>query len=272
MQGLPQFVPTDLKVRYLNQLLQVGFHTLDFGSFVSPKAVPQMQDTAEVVPQLEREGSETKLLAIVLNERGARDALAHPQIDLLGYPYSLSETFSQRNANKSRAQAYDIMQRIQELAQEAGRQLVVYLSMGFGNPYGDPWSEERVAQAVDEIQALGPIDTLSLADTAGSAEPEQIRRLFRHLQQAHPPLHFGAHFHARPDGWREKVAAAWEGGCRRFDGALSGYGGCPFASDEMVGNLATENLLAFLEEQDARPALDEAALQRARQEAPNVFA
>ena len=252
MQGLPQFIPTATKTDYINRLLRVGFHTLDFGSFVSPKHVPQLADTAEVLAGLDRSGSATLLLAIVANERGLQTALSHPEIDCIGYPLSISETFQQRNTNRAIADSLPLVQEAVAACRDLGRSLVVYLSMGFGNPYGDPWSLELLAHWAHRLADLG-VGTLALADTVGTAQPADVEAAFRHLVAELPQVTFGAHLHAHPAAWRPKVEAAWRGGCRRFDGALRGFGGCPFAEDELVGNVATEQLVAFLDEQQAVP-------------------
>ena len=262
MQGLSNFIPTHLKIEYANQLLQVGFHTLDFGSFVSPKAIPQMRDTGEVLAGLDLSNTSTKLLAIIANERGATDACSHPEITYLGFPFSISETFQQRNTNSSIAESFDRVKAIQEMCVANDKELVIYISMGFGNPYGDPWSPELAAQWVEKIIDLD-VNIVSLADTVGVAEPETVDLLFRELIPAFPNTTIGAHLHATPDNWRSKVDAAYRAGCRRFDGALKGYGGCPMAKDELVGNMATENLISYLEAQGESLNLNEEALQEA---------
>jgi len=245
MQGLSHQVPTDLKIRYLQALLAVGFHTLDAGSFVSAKAIPQMADSAEVLAALDLSNTPTRLLAIVLNERGAQQALALPQVHYLGYPLSLSATFQMRNARQTPQDALDIVQRLQELCTTHNRELVLYLSMGFGNPYGDPWSVELLEEYADRMARWG-IGILSLADTVGTAQPADVQQAFGTLTARYPHLSIGAHFHAQPHNWQDKIAAAYLGGCRRFDGALGGFGGCPFADDHLTGNIATENILAYL--------------------------
>lgn len=249
MQGIDPFIPTDQKAAYLNRLLQVGFDTLDCGSFVSPKAIPQMQDTGAVLEKLNTGGRISKLLVIVANQRGARDAVKYPEVDQLGYPFSLSETFQQRNTNRSIDTAFEDVKAIQQLAMEHGKELVMYLSMGFGNPYGDPWNADYVKHWVNRMAEIG-IRTISLADTVGTADSQDIGYIFGHLIPAYPELEFGAHFHARPDQWEEKVAAAYENGCRRFDSAAKGYGGCPMAEDDLVGNIATENLIAYFNDRE----------------------
>ncbi|MBO9151588.1 hydroxymethylglutaryl-CoA lyase [Chitinophaga sp. GCM10012297] len=242
MQGWPRQIPANEKIGYLNALLDVGFDTLDFGSFVSAKAVPQMADTAEVMKGLKP--SSTKLLAIVANVRGAEEAVGYDAISYLGFPFSIAETFQLRNTNKTIAEAMEQVQAIQELCLKNNKQLVIYISMGFGNPYGDPYSTDTVLHWAGNFAELN-IPVISLADTVGVAEPEGIAKLFSHLVPAYPDIEFGAHFHSTPQLWKEKIAAAYDNGCRRFDSAIRGIGGCPFAQDDLVGNIATENLVHF---------------------------
>lgn len=249
MQGIEPFIPTDQKTAYINELLKVGFDTIDFGSFVSPKAIPQMKDTGEVLERLNTQGRISKLLAIVANQRGASDACRYEAIDQLGYPFSLSETFQQKNTNRSINTAFEDVKAIHEIADAHNKELVMYLSMGFGNPYGDPWNADYVKRWVDKMAELG-IKTISLADTVGTANPDDISYIFGHLIPAYPELEFGAHFHARPNEWDSKIFAAYENGCRRFDSAAKGYGGCPMAEDELVGNIATENLMAYFQDHE----------------------
>lgn len=270
MQGFPHQISTEKKISYLNQLLKVGFDTLDFGSFVSPKAVPQLADTAEVLAGLKLDETSTKLLAIVANLRGAQDACSHDAIHYLGYPFSISETFQLRNTRKTIAQSIEIVRDIQQLCQAHGKELVVYISMGFGNPYGDPWSAEIAADWVEQIVALG-VRIISVADTVGTADVTTISPIFRLLRSRFRDIELGAHFHATPSGRREKLEAAWKGGVRRFDGALMGFGGCPFAEDELVGNIATETLFEFLNEKESLPEYDSWAFQQAMMMASQVF-
>jgi hydroxymethylglutaryl-CoA lyase len=270
MQGWPTFIPTAQKIAYLNTLLRVGFDTLDFGSFVSPKAIPQLADTAEVLAGLDLGESKTQLLAIVANLRGAETAAQYPQIRYIGFPLSVSETFQQRNTNKSIAQALDDVARMQELCARTGQQ-VVYLSMGFGNPYGDPWSPEILGEFTQKLDALG-VRIVALSDTIGASVPATIARPFRELTAAFPHIEFGAHLHTTPDTWREKVQAAYEAGCRRFDGALGGYGGCPMAADELTGNMPTERLVQFAAEAGEELQLNEAALKEAQALNQGIFA
>lgn len=244
MQGIHAFIPTDRKVAYLNSLLKVGFHTLDFGSFVSPKAIPQLRDTAEVLSRLEIDDSDTRLLSIVANLRGAEEACSHPEIHDLGFPFSLSETFQQRNTNRSMAEAFEIVSEIHNLAEKSSKRLVVYLSMGFGNPYGEEWNVEIVEEWAEKMANIG-IQVLSLSDTIGTSTPESIEYLFSNLIPRFDNIEFGAHLHTTPDTWHEKVQSAWNSGCKRFDGAIKGFGGCPMAADDLVGNMPTEKLLNF---------------------------
>lgn len=270
MQGLPHQVPAALKAAYLNALLQVGFDTLDFGSFVSPQAVPQMADTAEVLAQLDLSSTHTRLLAIVANLRGAETACSFPQVSVVGYPFSLSETFQQRNTRRSMADSMELVRDLYLLCADQGKELVVYLSMAFGNPYGDPWSVDWAAEWAERMAETG-VRTLALADTIGCAERETISALFGNLIPRFPDVTFGAHFHAHPSQRIPMLEAAWDAGCRRFDTALKGYGGCPFAQDELTGNIATETLLSFLESRHQPATLNPAALYSAQLLAQQVF-
>ena len=270
MQGLTEFIPTETKTAYLNALLRVGFDTLDFGSFVSPKAIPQLRDTTEVLAGLDLSTTNTKLLAIVANRRGAETAVLHPEISYLGFPLSVSETFQRRNTNQSTPEALADVAAMHELCERNGKTLVAYLSMGFGNPYGDAWSPEIVTDFTRQLAALG-VRIVALSDTVGASTAATIAPLFSALIPAFPAIEFGAHLHTTPTTWREKVAAAYEAGCRRFDGAIGGIGGCPMAADELTGNMATENLLAYLAEQGVSSGLDMAAFAAAQQLASDVF-
>ena len=270
MQGLADFIPTATKIAYLNQLLSVGFSALDFGSFVSPRAIPQLRDTAEVLAGLNAGNSPTELLAIVANQRGAETAAAFPEIAYLGFPLSVSETFQRRNTNQTTAEALAGLATMQNLCEKAGKRLVVYLSMGFGNPYGDPWSPEVVAEFTRRLAALG-VGIVALSDTVGVSTPATIAPLFETLIPAFPQIEFGAHLHTPPATWREKVAAAYHAGCRRFDGALGGVGGCPMAADTLTGNMPTENLVAYFREQGEPLDIDPAAFEAARVAAGEVF-
>lgn len=248
MQGLTDFIPTEDKIRYLNALLRVGFDTLDFGSFVSPKAIPQLRDTAEVLAGLDLSDTTTKLLAIVANVRGAEQAVLYPQIQYLGFPLSVSETFQLRNTNKTIAQAFSEVEAIQKLCVTHEKQLVIYLSMGFGNPYGDPYSPEIIGQFTQRLLRTG-IEIIAPSDTVGSSTPAEIETLFSYLLDTYPTVEFGAHLHSRPEQVTEKVQAALRAGVRRIDGALHGLGGCPMASDDLTGNLPTEQIVHLLEKE-----------------------
>jgi len=270
MQGITEFIPTETKVSYLNTLLKVGFDSLDFGSFVSPKAIPQLRDTEEVLAQLDLVNTKTKLLAIIANFRGAEQAASHQEIQYLGFPLSISETFQQRNTNKSITEALEEVARIQELCVKNNKELVTYISMGFGNPYGEAWSTETVGEFVQKLDDLG-VKIISLSDTIGVSNPENIAYLFSGLIPAFSHIEFGAHLHTNPNTWREKVEAAYENGCRRFDGAMKGFGGCPMAKDELVGNMATENLVAYFKEKNLNLNLNESAFAAALAQAGSVF-
>ncbi|WP_394749873.1 hydroxymethylglutaryl-CoA lyase [Spongiimicrobium salis] len=243
MQGIKMFIPTEKKVKYIQSLLGCGFDTLDFGSFVSPKAIPQMVDTAEVLAQLDLSNTKSKLLAIIANVRGAQDAAKHEPIRYLGYPFSISENFQMRNTHKTIAQSIDTLQEILNIADACGKEVVTYISMGFGNPYGDPWNVEIVGEWTERLAQMG-VKILSLSDTVGSSTPEVIDYLFSNLIPKYPEIEFGAHLHTTPSKWHEKVDAAYKAGCRRFDGAIQGFGGCPMAKDELTGNMPTEKMLS----------------------------
>ncbi len=270
MQGLSHFIPTEVKVGYLNQLLRVGFDTLDFGSFVSPKAIPQLRDTAQVLAGLDVSGTPTKLLAVIANLRGAEQAVSHSEITYLGFPLSVSETFQQRNTNKSVEQAVQEVAQIQNLCISAGKTLVVYLSMGFGNPYGDPYSPAQVVEVTGKLAGMA-VSIIAPSDTVGSSTPESIHTLFSQLIPAFPEIEFGAHLHAVPQEAEAKIAAAFEAGCRRFDGAIRGFGGCPMAKDALTGNIATEKILSVLDSRQIAIALDRTAFEAAWQAAERVF-
>lgn len=244
MQGIKSFIPTEQKVAYLQSLLGCGFDTIDFGSFVSPRAIPQMADTAEVISQLDLTHSKSKLLAIVANVRGASDACGFGAIDYLGYPFSISENFQMRNTHSTIAQSVDTLKEIFFLAQDAGKEVVTYISMGFGNPYGDPWSVEVVGEWTERLAEMGA-RILSLSDTVGTSTPDNIAYLFSNLIPQYPDIEFGAHLHTTPTKWHEKVDAAFNSGCRRYDGAVQGFGGCPMAKDELTGNMPTEKMLSY---------------------------
>lgn len=270
MQGIHPFIPTTTKAAYLNVLLQAGFDTIDFGSFVSPKAIPQMRDTAEVLSLLELDDTATKLLAIVANRRGALAACEFEQIDYLGYPFSISETFQLRNTNATIAESVERVKQIQDLCVQHQKELVVYISMGFGNPYGDPWNVEIVMKWVNELARLD-IRIFQLSDTIGVAAPASIRYLFSELIPAYDQIEFGAHFHTTPTTWQEKVEAAVETGCRRFDGAIRGFGGCPMAKDDLTGNMPMENLVTYCREKKLETGVDWSVFQQAYHLANEVF-
>lgn len=270
MQGIKHEIPTSLKVKYINALLQVGFDTIDFGSFVSPKAIPQMADTAEVLDSLDLSLSESKLLAIVANVRGAQTASDFEEIQYLGYPLSLSETFQQRNTNRTIDMAFDNLAEIKEICEMEDKTLVVYLSMGFGNPYGDPYEVDYVGEFVQRLDAL-EVGVISLADTIGVSEPGVISDVFEALIPKFPHIELGAHLHSTPATVNEKVVAAYRSGCRRIDGALRGFGGCPMAKDDLVGNMATEHIIQALETEGAKLNLNNEALNHSFDIANEVF-
>jgi hydroxymethylglutaryl-CoA lyase len=270
MQGLPDFIETEMKAAYINQLLRVGFHTLDFGSFVSPKAIPQMRDTKEVLDLLDLSNTKTKLLAIIANERGAAEAAEFSAIDYLGYPFSVSETFQLRNTNATITESVARVKAIQEICVAKNKQLVLYISMGFGNPYGDPWNADVVMDWVEKLAHLG-ITIFSLSDTVGVSNPQSISYLFSNLIPAYPNLEFGAHLHTTPTTWREKVHAAYSNGCHRFDAAMKGFGGCPMAKDDLTGNMATENLVSYFTETNKTLGIDFQQFIRGLSMANDVF-
>jgi len=269
MQGWKQLIPTEKKVEYLNALLKVGFDVLDFGSFVSPKAIPQMADTKEVIPRLKL--TDTKLLAIVANTRGAEEASEFDEIAYLGFPFSVSETFQQRNTNSSMVQSLVRVQEIQDICEETKKKAVIYISMGFGNPYGDPWSEQIVFEWVERIVSLG-VDIISLADTVGVATPQQVESITKYLVDSLPDITVGVHLHSTPNNRADKIDAALNAGCLRFDGALKGIGGCPMANDELVGNMDTEWMIAHFEKAGYNLQLDREALATASRLAAEIFA
>lgn len=270
MQGIKDFIPTQKKVDYIQALLRVGFDTIDFGSFVSPKAIPQMQDTAEVLSKLDLSQTSSKLLAIIANTKGAIDASAHPEINYLGFPFSISENFQMRNTHKTIAESLVTLQEICEIADTHRKSVVAYLSMGFGNPYGDPYSVEIVGEWTEKLAQLG-IKIISLSDTIGSSTPEVITYLFGKLISLYPDIEFGAHLHTTADKWFEKVDAAYQAGCTRFDGAIQGFGGCPMAKDELTGNMPTEKLLSYFTAQKADSQLHAINFESAYNEATKIF-
>ncbi|MBL7858323.1 MAG: hydroxymethylglutaryl-CoA lyase [Cyclobacteriaceae bacterium] len=270
MQGLDEFIPTSDKVRYINQLLKVGFDTIDFGSFVSAKAIPQMRDTADLLGQLEWEQSNSRLLAIVANARGAQEAASHKAITYLGFPLSISETFQKRNTNKSIAEALNTLVEIQSICQQSDKKLVTYISMGFGNPYGDPYDVDLVSQFVDILVTLNS-DVISLADTVGISSPDLIHHLFSTLTKKYPLQEIGVHLHSNIPQSIEKIEAAYASGCRRFDGALKGFGGCPMAKDDLVGNIATETIIDYMYSVREQMTINPDELRKAIQLADEIF-
>ena len=270
MQGWAHFIPTDEKVAYLNALLRVGFDVLDFGSFVSAKAIPQLADTKAVIPHLDMSSTKTKLLAIVANTRGAQDAVAFDEISYLGFPFSISETFQLRNTNKTIAQSLVQVEEIQGLCVQHKKELIVYISMGFGNPYGDVYNAEIAINWVRKLTQMG-IKTVAMADTVGMANPEIITDIYKNLLPEFTGINIGAHFHSSPDKWQEKFDAAWNSGCRRFDSAMKGIGGCPMAEDDLVGNIATELVLDWCGKNNVGTRIDNAAFSRALLMAGKVF-
>ncbi|MGK0253211.1 MAG: hydroxymethylglutaryl-CoA lyase [Mariniflexile sp.] len=269
MQGIRDFIPTDKKVQYIQSLLRVGFDTIDFGSFVSPKAIPQMVDTAEVLSKLDLSNTTSKLLAIIANTRGAEEASIHPEIDYLGYPFSISENFQMRNTHKTIAQSIVTLSEILEIANKSNKEVVVYISMGFGNPYGDPWNVDIVGEWTDRLSYMG-VKTVSLSDTVGSSDPKSISYLYSNLIPKYPNIEFGAHLHTTPTTWFEKVDAAYKAGCNRFDGAIQGFGGCPMAKDELTGNMPTEKLLSYFTSQKNNN-LNALSFESAYNEASKIF-
>jgi hydroxymethylglutaryl-CoA lyase len=270
MQGIHEYIPAETKAEYINQLLKVGYHTIDFGSFVSPKAIPQMRDTAEVLSLLDLSSTKSKLLAIVANERGARDACEHPEIDYLGYPFSISETFQQRNTHSTIEESLERVEHIQELALRNGKAMVIYISMGFGNPYGDPWNVEICQKWVDVLADMG-IRIIALSDTIGVANPNSIKYLFSNLIPPYPDVEFGAHLHTQAHNWEEKIASAYNAGCRRFDSAIKGYGGCPMAKDDLTGNMPTEKMLSYFKKIEVDLGVNEEAFKKAVEMSSRVF-
>ena len=270
MQGWPHFIPTEKKIEYINALSKVGFDTIDFGSFVSPKAIPQMADTSKVIRNLELGNSKSKLLAIIANERGATDAVVFDEISYLGFPFSVSETFQMRNTNSTIAQSLGRVEEIQNLCIKNKKELVVYISMGFGNPYGDVYNEEIVFDWVNKLVAMD-IKIISLADTVGVATKEQVYQITKYLVNSLPQTEIGVHLHSTPINWKEKVDAALQAGCKRFDGALKGIGGCPMADDELVGNMDTELMIPYFNELNLLNNLNKDALQLCSKLASEIF-
>lgn len=269
MQGIKQFIPTEQKVQYIQSLLRVGFDTIDFGSFVSPKAIPQMADTAQVLSQLDLSKTKSKLLAIIANTRGANDASKYKEIKYLGYPFSISENFQMRNTHKTIAQSVITLSEILEIANKTNKEVVVYISMGFGNPYGDPWNVDIVGEWTEKLANMG-VKILSLSDTVGTSNPETINYLFSNLIPKYKNIEFGAHLHTTPSTWFEKVDAAFKAGCYRFDGAIQGFGGCPMAKDELTGNMPTEKLLSYFTS-NKNNSLNALSFESAYNEASKIF-
>jgi len=270
MQGIKAFIPTEKKVDYIQSLLRVGFDTIDFGSFVSPKAIPQMIDTAEVLSRLDLSQTKSKLLAIIANTQGAETASKHKEIQYLGYPFSISENFQMRNTHKTIAESLVTLQEILDIANATDKEVVAYLSMGFGNPYGDPWNVEIVGEWTEKLSNMG-VKILSLSDTVGSSTPEVIEYLFSNLIPKYQHIEFGAHLHTTPDKWFEKVDAAYKSGCRRFDGAIQGFGGCPMAKDDLTGNMPTEKMLSYFTAQKAPTETSPMSFESAYNEATKIF-
>jgi hydroxymethylglutaryl-CoA lyase len=270
MQGIKPFIPTERKVAYIQALLRVGFDSIDFGSFVSPKAIPQMQDTAEVLAQLDLSQTRSKLLAIIANTQGATLAAVHPEIQYLGFPFSISENFQMRNTHKTIAESLITLQEILEIAYKSNKEVVAYLSMGFGNPYGDPWNTEIVGEWTEKLSDMG-VKILSLSDTVGSSTPDVIEYLFSNLIPKYPEIEFGAHLHTTPHRWFEKIDAAYKAGCRRYDGAIQGFGGCPMATDDLTGNMPTEKLLSYFTSKKENTNVSPMSFESAYNEASKLF-
>lgn len=270
MQGIKDFIPTKKKVDYIQSLLRVGFDTIDFGSFVSPKAIPQMQDTEDVLAQLDLSQTQSKLLAIIANTQGAQTASKYKEIQYLGFPFSISENFQMRNTHKTIAESLITLQEILDIAEDSNKEVVAYLSMGFGNPYGDPWNVEIVGDWTEKLAKMG-VKILSLSDTIGSSSPDVISYLFSNLITKYPHIEFGAHLHTTPEKWHEKVDAAYKVGCKRFDGAIQGFGGCPMAKDDLTGNMPTEKLLSYFTAQKAITNISPMSFESAYNEASKIF-
>jgi len=270
MQGIKDWIPTQEKIQYIQSLLRCGFDTIDFGSFVSPKAVPQMKDTAEVLSKLDLTNTDSKLLAIVANLRGAQDAVHFDEIQYLGYPFSISENFQMRNTHKTIDESIIVLKEILDIADKQNKEVVAYLSMGFGNPYGDPWDVEIVSNWTERLASMG-VKILSLSDTVGSSTPDIISYLFSNLIRSFPQIEFGAHLHTTPTTWYEKVNAAYESGCLRFDGAIQGYGGCPMAKDDLTGNMPTEKMLSYFTSKKINTNINPMSFESAHNEASKIF-
>jgi len=273
MQGIHEFIPTEIKAEYINSLLKIGFDTLDFGSFVSPKSIPQMRDTADVLKRLEVDSDGTKLLAIIANFRGAKDACQFSEIKYLGFPFSISESFQMLNINASVKESLGRIEEINvvhKLCDMYNKNLVVYLSMAFGNPYGDEWSIELLNEYIKKLKTMG-IKYIAFSDTVGFSTPEVINKIFNLFINEYPEIEFGAHFHSAANTWKEKVEAAYQSGCRRFDGALRGYGGCPLSAYHLVGNIATENIIFYFQDMGIDTGINFDALNYSMNLAQKVF-
>ncbi len=270
MQGFHKIIPAEQKVKYINALLRVGFDTIDFGSFVSQKSIPQMSDTKEVLSKLDLSNTKSKLLAIIANLRGAEEASVYEEITFFGFPFSISEEFQKRNTNSTIAESLSRIEEIQKICVQKNKHLVIYISMAFGNPYGEPWNADVVIKWVKKLSELG-IRIIALADTVGVSNPENIAYLFSHLIAESRGIEFGAHLHSNPENWEEKIKAAYQNGCLRFDTALKGIGGCPMAKDELVGNIATENVISYFQKENAQVGLNQELFIKAMSIANEIF-
>lgn len=270
MQGIKQWIPSETKLEYLQSVLSVGFDVVDFGSFVSPRAIPQMKDTGHIIDNLDLSNSKSKLLAIVANQRGALEACKHLSISYLGYPFSISETFQMRNTNKSIIESFEELNKIKSICEKYNKHLVVYLSMGFGNPYGEPWNYEIVEKWIDKLNTL-KVKVISLSDTIGLAKSKDIEIIFSNLIPKYNKIEFGSHFHANPDQWFDKVNSAYKSGCRRFDGAILGFGGCPMAKDDLTGNIPTEKLISFFNSKALKTNINSLNFESCYNHALNLF-
>lgn len=271
MQGLKDFIPTETKAAYINQLLKVGYDTLDMGSFVSPKAIPQLQDTADVIKLLDFRDTISKLLVIVANKRGAEAAVEFDEITYLGFPFSISATFQQRNINSTIEESLARLESVIETADRRNKEVVTYFSMAFGNPYDDPWSAEIVAEWAHKLVDNYGVKILSMSDTIGSSSPETIKWIFSHLIPKFPDVEIGAHLHTTPDKWEEKIHASIENNCRRFDSAIKGYGGCPMAKDDLTGNMPTEHLISYLNQHNIEHGLNLDEFEKSMEMALRIF-
>lgn len=270
MQGIKQWIPSETKLKYLQSVLSVGFDVVDFGSFVSPRAIPQMKDTGYIIDNLDLSNSKSKLLAIVANQRGALEACKHLSISYLGYPFSISETFQMRNTNKSIIESFEELNKIKSICEKYNKHLVVYLSMGFGNPYGEPWNYEIIEKWIDKLNTLN-VKVISLSDTIGLAKSKDIEIIFSNLISKYSKIEFGSHFHANPDQWFDKVNSAYKSGCRRFDGAILGFGGCPMAKDDLTGNIPTEKLISFFNSKALKTNVNSLNFESCYNDALNLF-